>query len=291
MRNDRRARRIAPPSRPGGSRPPARAVAGPGTSDPTATASRRWSAFLATATSTTSAPRRAASSRRPTAACTGRRSSTTSRSPRSARSRSRRRIPTSCGPAPARPFIRSNISIGDGDLQVDRRRQDLDAHGPRADRPHRPHRHRSRESRRRFVAALGHAYGPQQERGVYPHERRRQDLGDGCCSSTRTPGASDVVMDPNNPRILFAGMWQLVIHTWGRDERRPGQRHLRRRATAARPGSGSPGHGLPGRARSARSASRSRRRESESRLRPDRNGGRRPSGGPDDGGAETWRAD
>ncbi|HEX7938389.1 MAG TPA: glycosyl hydrolase, partial [Gemmatimonadaceae bacterium] len=29
-------------------------------------------------------------------------------------------------------------------------------------------------------------------------------------------GASDLIMDPNNPRILYAGMWQIEIHTWGR---------------------------------------------------------------------------
>ena len=29
-------------------------------------------------------------------------------------------------------------------------------------------------------------------------------------------------MDPKNPRILFAGMWQLEIHTWGRDSGGPG---------------------------------------------------------------------
>jgi photosystem II stability/assembly factor-like uncharacterized protein len=29
-------------------------------------------------------------------------------------------------------------------------------------------------------------------------------------------------MDPNNPRILFAGMWPLEIHTWGRESGGPG---------------------------------------------------------------------
>jgi photosystem II stability/assembly factor-like uncharacterized protein len=29
-------------------------------------------------------------------------------------------------------------------------------------------------------------------------------------------------MDPNNPRILFAGTWQLEIHTWGRESGGPG---------------------------------------------------------------------
>jgi photosystem II stability/assembly factor-like uncharacterized protein len=35
-------------------------------------------------------------------------------------------------------------------------------------------------------------------------------------------GASDIVMDPGNPRILYAGMWQIEIHPWGRESGGPG---------------------------------------------------------------------
>jgi len=35
-------------------------------------------------------------------------------------------------------------------------------------------------------------------------------------------GAIDLVMDPTNPRILYAATWQLVIHTWGRTSGGPG---------------------------------------------------------------------
>jgi photosystem II stability/assembly factor-like uncharacterized protein len=35
-------------------------------------------------------------------------------------------------------------------------------------------------------------------------------------------GASDLVMDPNNPRILFAGMWQIDLKTWTRQSGGPG---------------------------------------------------------------------
>ena len=72
-----------------------------------------------------------------------------------------------------------------------------------------------------YVAALGHSYGPQQERGVY----RTIDGGktwERVLFVDENTGASDVVMDPHNPRILFAGMWQLVIHTWGRESGGPG---------------------------------------------------------------------
>jgi photosystem II stability/assembly factor-like uncharacterized protein len=72
-----------------------------------------------------------------------------------------------------------------------------------------------------YVAALGHSYGPQQERGVY----RTTDGGktwERVLFVDENTGASDVVMDPSNPRILFAGMWQIVIHTWGRESGGPG---------------------------------------------------------------------
>ena len=66
-----------------------------------------------------------------------------------------------------------------------------------------------------YVAALGHAYGPQAERGIY----RTLDAGktwERVLFVNDSTGASDLVMDPNNPRILFAGMWQIQINTWGR---------------------------------------------------------------------------
>ena len=66
-----------------------------------------------------------------------------------------------------------------------------------------------------LACALGHAYGPQQDRGVYR-------TADGGKTWQRTlfvdenTGCSDIAMDRHNPRILFAGMWQIEIHTWGR---------------------------------------------------------------------------
>jgi len=72
-----------------------------------------------------------------------------------------------------------------------------------------------------LVCALGHAYGPQPERGVFR-------TTDGGATWTKVlfvdenTGCSDLAMDPKNPRVLFAGMWQLEIHTWGRTSGGPG---------------------------------------------------------------------
>ncbi len=72
-----------------------------------------------------------------------------------------------------------------------------------------------------LACALGHAYGPQPDRGVFR-------TTDGGKTWTKTlfvdenTGCSDMAMDPQNPRVLFAGMWQLEIHTWGRTSGGPG---------------------------------------------------------------------
>ena len=72
-----------------------------------------------------------------------------------------------------------------------------------------------------MACALGHAYGPQQERGVFRST-------DGGTTWTRTlftdenAGCSELVMNPQNPQVLYAGMWTLEIHTWGRTSGGPG---------------------------------------------------------------------
>ena len=72
-----------------------------------------------------------------------------------------------------------------------------------------------------LACALGTAYGPQQERGVFR-------TTDGGATWTRVlfvdenTGCSDLAMDPSNPRTLYAGMWQIEIHTWGRTSGGPG---------------------------------------------------------------------
>ncbi len=72
-----------------------------------------------------------------------------------------------------------------------------------------------------LACALGHAYGPQPDRGVF----RTTDGGrtwDRVLFVDENTGCSDLEMDPANPRRLYAGMWQLEIHTWGRDSGGPG---------------------------------------------------------------------
>ena len=66
-----------------------------------------------------------------------------------------------------------------------------------------------------FAAAVGTAYGPQPERGVF----RTVDGGETwerVLFVGEDTGASDIAMDPANPRNLVAGMWPIDIKTWQR---------------------------------------------------------------------------
>jgi photosystem II stability/assembly factor-like uncharacterized protein len=64
-----------------------------------------------------------------------------------------------------------------------------------------------------YVASIGHAWGPNADRGVF----RTTDGGKSwqkVLYLNDTTGASDLVMDPQNPKVLYAGMWQVARHPW-----------------------------------------------------------------------------
>lgn len=64
-----------------------------------------------------------------------------------------------------------------------------------------------------YVAALGHAFGPNEERGVFR-------TGDGGATWEKVlyvsdkVGAVDLAMDPKNPRILYASTWRVERKPW-----------------------------------------------------------------------------
>ncbi len=64
-----------------------------------------------------------------------------------------------------------------------------------------------------FACALGRTTGPQEERGVYR-------TTDGGATWQRVlfvnpdTGCSGLAMDANDPNVLLAGTWQVVMHTW-----------------------------------------------------------------------------
>ena len=192
-----------------------------------------------------------------------------SRPSRSAPSRSRRPTRTSSGPAPARrsSAATSRSATASTSRPTRARRwthmglETTGRIGRIVDRPAQPGRRlRVRRSgtataRSRSAASIG--------------RRTAARPGSGCCSSTRTPACSDLAMDPNNPRILFAGTWPIDIKTWGRTSGGPGS-GVFGRATAATTWKRLTGTACRTR-RSARSPSASRV-EPAPRLRPHRDG-------------------
>ena len=119
------------------------------------------------------------------------------------------------------PHIRSNVTVGDGvykstDGGENWEHMGLDAAG----RVSRVVIHPTNPDIV-YIGVLGHAHGPQAERGVF----RTQDGGqtwEHVLFVDEDTGASSVIMDPNNPRILFAGLWTVVFNVWGRESGGPG---------------------------------------------------------------------
>jgi len=64
-----------------------------------------------------------------------------------------------------------------------------------------------------YVAALGHAFGPNEQRGVF----RSRDGGknwERVLFRSDKAGAIDLCIDPNNPRILYASLWETIRTPW-----------------------------------------------------------------------------
>jgi photosystem II stability/assembly factor-like uncharacterized protein len=64
-----------------------------------------------------------------------------------------------------------------------------------------------------YVAAQGHVWGPNAERGIFRSEDGGKSWKKILFVDDKT-GASDLSMDPANPRILYAAFWQVVRHPW-----------------------------------------------------------------------------
>ncbi|MBA7669475.1 hypothetical protein ES703_77605 [subsurface metagenome] len=58
-----------------------------------------------------------------------------------------------------------------------------------------------------YVAALGHVYGPNQQRGVFRTKDGGKTWQKVLYRDNKT-GAVDLVLDPSNPRIMYAALWE-----------------------------------------------------------------------------------
>jgi photosystem II stability/assembly factor-like uncharacterized protein len=64
-----------------------------------------------------------------------------------------------------------------------------------------------------YVAALGHAFGPNPERGVF-RSRDGGETWEKVLFVSDEAGAADLAVDPTNPRILYAAIWEAVRRPW-----------------------------------------------------------------------------
>src|SRR5215472_1758518 len=94
-----------------------------------------------------------------------------------------------------------------------------------------------------FVAALGHPFGPNAERGIF----RTTDGGKTWSKvlyKDENTGGIDLAFDPGNPNIIFAALWQARRSPWGMDSGGPGS-GLYRSTDGGSTWKRLSGHGLP----------------------------------------------
>ena len=72
-----------------------------------------------------------------------------------------------------------------------------------------------------FIAAMGHAYGPNTERGVYKSADGGKTWKKVLYKDENT-GATDLVIDPGNAHVIYAAMYQARRSPWGFESGGPG---------------------------------------------------------------------
>jgi photosystem II stability/assembly factor-like uncharacterized protein len=70
-----------------------------------------------------------------------------------------------------------------------------------------------RDPNRVYVAAIGHMAGPNAERGVFRSNDGGKNWQKVLFKSDKA-GAIDLAMDVNNPRVLYASLWEVVRKPW-----------------------------------------------------------------------------
>ena len=70
-----------------------------------------------------------------------------------------------------------------------------------------------RDPNRVFAAVLGHPYGPNEERGLFRSTDGGQTWEKSIYKNANT-GASDVEIDPSNPDVIYASMWEVREGPW-----------------------------------------------------------------------------
>jgi len=72
-----------------------------------------------------------------------------------------------------------------------------------------------------YVAALGHVFGPNEQRGIF----RSTDGGKNWLKvlyRSNKAGATDLILDPTNPNIIYAAFWEVYRQPWTLESGGPG---------------------------------------------------------------------
>jgi photosystem II stability/assembly factor-like uncharacterized protein len=96
---------------------------------------------------------------------------------------------------------------------------------------------------RLFVAALGHPFGPNSERGIFRSIDGGKSWSKTLFIDDKTGGV-DVALDPANSQILYAGMWQAYRKPWIMESGGPGS-GLYKSTDGGSTWTRQSGHGLP----------------------------------------------
>ncbi len=64
-----------------------------------------------------------------------------------------------------------------------------------------------------YVAALGHLFGPNEQRGVFSSKDGGKTW-EKILYRNEKAGAIDLILDPTNPNIMYAGFWEVVRKPW-----------------------------------------------------------------------------
>ncbi|HWO31747.1 MAG TPA: hypothetical protein VNO32_23375, partial [Candidatus Acidoferrum sp.] len=72
-----------------------------------------------------------------------------------------------------------------------------------------------------YVCSVGQVYKPGHERGIFKTTDSGKTWQQVLFVDENT-GCSDLVLDPHDPNTLFAGLWQVTIHTWDLHSGGPG---------------------------------------------------------------------
>ena len=117
--------------------------------------------------------------------------------------------------------IRSDVSHGDGVYRSGDGGRSWVSAGLSGTRHISEIRIHPRDPDRVYVAALGHPFGPHPERGVY----RSEDGGarwERVLYLDERSGAADLALDPRNPELLYATLWEARRNFWELSSGGPG---------------------------------------------------------------------